>query len=111
EAFNAGEPRRLDEGAGEVAQLSVLDRELSSLLGARCLYCEPLRAGGRTEAVLVIGYNSSEIDYYLDQSLSVPLFKQTLADLLLAAGPGTFDASAELLHQQRVREVIHEVNN
>lgn len=107
--FREGRRLRVDPGESGTS-LPVVDRQLLALLGKEKLLCEPLVVDGRSVAVLALGYNSDEINYYLDQSLTVPLFLQALSGMLVLAESGGA-GSRELLHEEKIREVIHEVNN
>jgi signal transduction histidine kinase len=87
--------------------LTVVDRQLLTLLGGQTVLCEPLRDGDRA-VVLLLGMNASAVTSYLAQNT----LRQFIARLLLAPRASAGDDSAStVLLQQRVREAVHEANN
>ena len=87
--------------------LTVVDRQLLTLLGGQTVLCEPLRDGER-KAVLLLGMNAGAVTTYLAQNT----LRRFIARLLLKPRNAAAAASGgALLLQQRIREAVHEANN
>ncbi len=99
-----GEPGVL---TADTANLTVIDRQLLTLLGGQTVLCEPQRDGNHY-CVLLLGLNAGAVTSYLAQHTLRRFIGQTLVD---ATNAGTGEPASTLLLQQRVREAVHEANN
>ncbi|MDT8398780.1 MAG: HDOD domain-containing protein [Pseudomonadales bacterium] len=89
---------------------TVVDGQLASLLKSNGLLCEPLLDQGRVVAVLVLGLNRSQYRSHSRQTR----VRKLLADRIVAflrLDAGLDRSGPDLQHEQKIREVIHEVNN
>src|SRR5690606_21885202 len=91
-------------------QLPVGDRQLLTLHGKQQLCCDPLRVDDAPVGVLVLAFDGAELAYYQDQPISAALFRKALAGLVQQY-QAMARSAAPAPQQQRIREVIHEVNN
>jgi len=89
--------------------LTVIDRQLLSLLGGTRLVCEPSQAGHR-RAALLLGMDAAMIPPYLAQG-SLRRLLQVLLQRALQWPAAEDLPLSTLVYQQRVREAVHEAAN
>ncbi len=91
----------------DTPNLTVIDRQLLTLLGGQTVLCEPLGDGNHF-SVLLLGLSAGSVASYLAQHTLRRFIGQTL---LTAPDAGAVESASTLLLQQRVREAVHEANN
>lgn len=105
--FVTGDEQASFLGNGAV---TVIDRQILSLLNRPHMFCEPIVFQKEVVAVLVLGIHRDQIGRYIQEEKLRRSFKTELANSIKEIA-ATSDTDLNQLQQQKIREVIHEVNN
>jgi nitrogen-specific signal transduction histidine kinase len=92
--------------------LSVVDRQIISLLGTEQLICLPMFNNGETIGCLVLGVSERRLESLWDQEGLLMAFASEAGGLLSdIVSRRSHDQQVEAEYQARARQVIHEANN
>ena len=92
--------------------LSVVDRQIISLLGTEQLICLPMLNNGETIGCLVLGVSERRLESLWDQDGLLMAFASEAGGLLSdIVSRRSHDQQVEAEYQARARQVIHEANN